>query len=65
MTKTEQARSVPEINKTGRNLTINNPETEENMRHLLLLFDKLDDYRMALTRLDYEVTKLLQKGGVI
>jgi len=56
LTKTIQYRSRALLSEAG-NLTINNPETENNMGHLLLVVENLNKLYKALNRLDYALKR--------
>jgi hypothetical protein len=54
MTKTVQPRSQASLSEAGNDLTINEPEAEEdNMSLLLQVFDNLNNLCEELNRLDY------------
>jgi len=60
MTKTEQARSLARLDKTGGNSTVQKPGTEVNIKPLLSLFDSMNNYHKALFKLNYELAVLEQ-----
>jgi UTP:GlnB (protein PII) uridylyltransferase len=53
MTKTIQHSTWKTLYETGKDLTTQNPETEDNMRLLLHIFDSLNDLYERLNRLNY------------
>jgi hypothetical protein len=57
MPQTIQPRSWALLNETGKDLTINKPETDDNRILLLQLFDSLNNLYEKLNRLNYEIQK--------
>ena len=57
MTHTTQPRSWVTLNEPGRDLAIQEPETEDNMSLLLSVFDSLNNLCEKLSRLEYVLTR--------
>ena len=53
ITQTTQPCSRSTLNDPGKDLTINKPETEDNMDLLLSIYDGLNNIYEMLIRLDY------------
>jgi len=53
MTKTTQPRFLASLSEPGKDLTIDKPETEDNMSLLLSVYDGLNKLTEKLSRLDY------------
>jgi site-specific recombinase len=68
MTQTIQPRSLALLSETGKDLTIDKPEAEDNLSLLLQIFDNLNDLYEKLDRLRYVIQRkkieqiLCQKG---
>ena len=60
MTKTVQFRSGVTLCKTGKDLTIQEPETEDNRDLLLAVFDSLNNLYEKLNKLNY----VLQRNNI-
>ena len=57
MTQTIQSCSKAILNKTGKNLNTDKPEKEDNMSHLLSIFDGLNNLYEKLNRLNYLIER--------
>jgi len=51
MTQTTQNRSLAVLNEPGKNPAKNKPETEDNMKLLLMVYDNLNELYERLNRL--------------
>jgi len=52
MTQTTQARSLVTLNETGKNLQKNKPETEDNAKLLLAVYQNMNELYDRLIRLN-------------
>ena len=57
MTQTAQFRTLAVINEPGKNPAKNNPETEDNMKLLLTVYDNLNELYERLNRLGNIIEK--------
>jgi hypothetical protein len=57
MTHTIQTRSQTILNNSGKDLTVKEPETEDNMSLLLQVLDSLNGLYEKLNRLNYVIQK--------
>jgi hypothetical protein len=57
LAQTIQPRSFASLNKAGKDLKENQPETEDNMSLLLSVFDSLNNLYDKLTRLNYVIQR--------
>jgi hypothetical protein len=57
MTQTVQPRSWTYLGEMGKDLTINKPETEDNVGLLLSIFDSLNSLNEKLNRLNYVIQR--------
>jgi hypothetical protein len=57
MSKTTQSSSWVTLSEEGKDLTMQKPETEDNMSLLLSVYDSLNILCEKLSRLDYVLTR--------
>jgi len=57
MTRTIQTRSYVTLNKAGKGVTAQTPETEDNRSLLLAVFDSLNKLYEKLNRLNYVIQR--------
>jgi hypothetical protein len=63
MTQTIQSNSWNLLNKTGNDLSINKPETEDS-NLLLSLFDSMNDLHEELSRLNYLIERKILEQNI-
>ena len=64
MTQTIQSHSWNLLNKTGKDLSVNEPETEDSTGLLLSLFDSMNDLQESLSKLSYLIERKILEQNI-